>query len=114
MLFCRSAALLRPVRVADGAAAERPGVCGQEAGDDVKNSVNQEEKTGSDAMEMVKMIKAAKAPQSNCAKRAWSCRRATGARIVCARPQENLHLTQGLQHKHLAGKARAQLIVRSR
>ena len=86
----------------------------EEAGDDVKNCVNQEEKTGSGAMEMVKMIKAAKAPQSNCAKRAWSCMRATGARIVCARPQEILHLTQGLQHKHLAGKARAQLIVRSR
>ncbi len=114
MLFCRSAALLRPVRVADGAAAERPGVCGQEAGDDVKNSVNREENTGSDAMEMVKMIKAAKAPQRNCAKRAWSCMRATCARIVCARPQDILHLTQGLQHKHLAGKARAQLIVRSR
>ena len=36
----------------------------EESGDKVKNSANQEEKTGSDALEMVQKIKAARAPQS--------------------------------------------------
>jgi hypothetical protein len=92
MLFCRSAALFRLVRVAYCAAAGRPAFVApnEEAGDKVKNSVNQEKKTGSDTLEMVKKIKAAKAPQSYCAKRAWSCMWAT-ARIACARPQAILH-----------------------
>ena len=64
-MFCCSATVYRPcisltVLLQRAQAYVAPN---EEAGDKVKNSANQE-KTGSDALEMVQKIKAARAPQS--------------------------------------------------
>jgi hypothetical protein len=65
-LFCLIATLLRPcmsltVLLQRAQAYVAPN---EDSGDKVKNSTNQEEKKGGDALEMVQKIKAARAPQS--------------------------------------------------